>query len=127
MKNLEQIRALHAMKFWEKQRANADVGGENGGDVIRGLGSLIINNGLLATIAFATEKKKGYQSFMENIGGYLCSQGANGRNLWGEPTATLEGFLNKLTGSDSQMLQQATAETLAYISYLKRLRVNGNK
>jgi len=130
MKNLEQIRAKHAANFWnpnfpneqEGQRRLNEVSGENGGDVVRGLGSLIINNGLLATLAFSKEKNKGYKTFMEEIGKYLCTSGPDGRSLWNEPTSSLETFVNKLTASDSMVLQQATGEVLAYLSYLKRFR-----
>lgn len=122
MKNLEQIRAKQALKFWENQREEDGTKGENGGDVVRGLGSLIINNGLLATLAFANEKKKGYEKFMEEIGRYLQSKGEDGRKFWDEDTSTLSSFIKKLTTSDSQILQLATSESLAYLSFLKRFR-----
>ena len=123
MKNLEQIRAKHALEFWNHPNSQKDeVSGENGGDVVRGLGSLIINNGLLATLAFANEKKKGYEKFMMEIGRYLQSKGEDGRKFWDEDTSTLPAFIKKLTSSDSQLLQMATSETLAYLSYLKRFR-----
>lgn len=127
MKNLEQIRALHAHRFWNptdergKQRL-ADVKGEQGGDVVRGLSSLILTNGLLATLAFAKEKRKGYQTFMEEIGRYLASQGDSGRKLFSAPVNSLDDFINVLTGGDSLVLQQAADESLAYLAYLKRFR-----
>ena len=120
-KNLEQIRAKHAHEFWQKQN-DSDTKGEKGGDVIRGLGSLIINNGLLATLAFAKDKKKGYESFMQEVGRFFCSKGNDGRNLWSDETSKLDTFIEKLTSGDSLQLQRATAETLAYLSYLKRFR-----
>ncbi len=127
MKNLEQIRALHAHRFWNPtdergQQRLADVRGEQGGDVVRGLSSLIITNGLLATLAFAKEKKKGYQTFMEEIGRYLSSQGGDGRKLFSTATNTLDDFINMLTGGNSMVLQRASAESLAYLAYLKRFR-----
>jgi CRISPR type III-B/RAMP module-associated protein Cmr5 len=127
MKNLEQIRALHAHHFWnptndQGRKLLADVKGEQGGDVVRGLASLIISNGLLATLAFAKEKKKGYQTFMEAIGRFLSSQGDNGRRVLSQPVATLDEFITTLTNNDSQTLQRAADEALAYLAYLKRFR-----
>ena len=84
------------------------------------IGALIL--GLLATLAFAKEKKKGYQTFMEEIGRYLSSQGGDGRKLFSTATNTLDDFINMLTGGNSMVLQRASAESLAYLAYLKRFR-----
>jgi CRISPR/Cas system CMR-associated protein Cmr5 small subunit len=128
MKNLEQIRALHALSFWdptkptpqEGERRLKEIKGEQGGDVVRGLSSLLINNGLLATIAFAKEKGKGYDTFMKEIGTYLGSTGDSGRKLLPQTVATLDHFVSVLTAHSSELLQQSTAEALAYLAYLKR-------
>ncbi|MGA4645152.1 type III-B CRISPR module-associated protein Cmr5 [Limisphaera sp. 4302-co] len=127
MKNLEQIRALHAHRFWNPtdetgRRRLEEVRGEQGGDVVRGLSSLIISNGLLATLAFAKEKGKGYKTFMEEIGRYLSSQGDDGRRLFNQTVHTLDDFIGILTANDSLVLQQAADESLAYLGYLKRFR-----
>jgi len=122
MKNLEQIRAMHALAFWQARQNDAEVKGDQGGDVVRGLSSLIINNGLLATIAFAKEKGKGYDTFMKEIGRFLGSAGPDGRKVLPQEVAGLEQFVSVLTSNDSELLQQATAETLAYLGYLKRFR-----
>jgi len=129
MKNLEQIRALHAHRFWNPKEDDSvgrkrleEVKGEQGGDVVRGLSSLIISNGLLATLAFAKEKGKGYKTFMEEIGRYLGSQGDDGRKLFTRRINTLDEFIGMLTSNDSLLLQQAADESLAYLAYLKRFR-----
>lgn len=146
MKNLEQIRAKHALAFWEPayeklrqateaemrgdkrtaERLRGDIdetyGGAAGGDVVRGLSSLIINNGLLASIAFAKEKGKGYDTFMKEIGRFLGSTGDDGRKVLPQQVASLDQFISVLTSNDSELLQQATAEALAYLGYLKRFR-----
>lgn len=129
-RNLEQIRALHAFRFWSQDwpdrerggRRLKDIKGEQGGDVVRGLSSLIITNGLLAALAFAKDKKKGYQTFMEEIGRYLCSSGEDGRSVLKSPTASLDDFITVLTQENSFVLQRATEESLAYLAYLKRFR-----
>lgn len=127
MKNLEQIRALHAFRFWNPNddrgsKRLTDVTGQQGGDVVRGLSSLIITSGLLATLAYAKEKQKGYQTFMEEIGRYLSSQGDDGRKLFASELNSLDEFIRILTESNSLMLQRAATESLAYLAYLKRFR-----
>ena len=122
MKNLEQIRAKHALEFWQGRRNDTEVKGEQGGDVVRGLSSLIINNGLLATIAFAKEKGKGNETFMKEIGRFLGSTGDDGRKLLPQQIASLEQFVSVLTSNRSELLQQATSEALAYLGFLKRFR-----
>jgi CRISPR type III-B/RAMP module-associated protein Cmr5 len=127
MKNLEQIRALNAHRFWnpadEAGRARLEeVRGEQEGDVVRGLSSLIISNGLLATLAFAKEKGKGYKTFLEEIGAFLSTAREDGRGLINQPVKTLDDFIKVLTSNDSSLLQQATDEALAYLGYLKRFR-----
>ena len=128
MKNLEQIRAKHAHEFWDPTQPTPESGakrlatikGEHGGDVVSGLGSMIVNNGLLATLAFAKAKAEGYETFAKEIGRFLSSTGPDGRQLLRQDTATLDRFITVLTDNDSIVLQQATAEALAYLNYLKR-------
>ncbi len=122
MKNLEQIRAAHALKFWERE-LKSDLGGDNDGNVISGLPSLIINNGLLATLAFAKSKKGGHETFANEIGRFLASTGEDGRKLLDPKAGSMDGLITVLSSSDSQVLQQATAETLAYLGYLKRFQI----
>ncbi|MBM3396074.1 MAG: type III-B CRISPR module-associated protein Cmr5 [Betaproteobacteria bacterium] len=122
MKNLEQIRAKHALAFWQARQNDTEVKGEQGGDVVRGLSSLVINNGLLGTIAFAKEKGKGYDTFMKEIGRFLGSTGDDGRKVLPQEATSLEQFVSVLTSNDSELLQQATAEALAYLGYLKRFK-----
>ncbi len=123
-KNLEQIRAAHALAFWQKRKEDQDVGGEQGGDVVRGLSSLIVNNGLLATIAFAKEKGKGYETFMAEIGKFIST---SENKVLARPAPDLTDLIKELTEGDSMLLQRATAETLAYLAYLKRFRTKKEK
>lgn len=122
-KNLEQIRASHALNFWNEiknKKNDEEVGGKQGGDVVRGLASLIINNGLLATIAFSKEKGKGYETFMKEIGKFLsCEE----RKILSEKVDSLDDFIKILTEGDSYLLQCATNEAIAYLAYLKRFRI----
>lgn len=128
MKNLEQIRAKHAHEFWDPLKPTPEIGakrlekikGENGGNVVSGLGSMIVNNGLLATLAFAKAKTEGYETFAKEIGRFLSSTGPDGRRLLKADAGTLDRFIAVLTDNDSLVLQQATTEALAYLNYLKR-------
>jgi CRISPR/Cas system CMR-associated protein Cmr5 small subunit len=134
VKNLEQIRAKHALSFWnpagaEKEKAApplAEVRGEAGGDVVSKLPALIMANGLLATLAFAKSKGNGYETLMVELCRFLCDPERRvlpdaGPLRQGE--SKLDRYIRLLADgaeADSQRLQQATAEALAYLGYLKR-------
>ena len=114
MKNLEQIRASSALAFYNSDNA-ARIRGENKGDVVKGLSSLIINNGLLATMSFAVSKGSGYETFMCEICRFLAESRAIGRR-----SQDLRGHLQGLCDVNSLALQRATGEALSYLAYLKR-------
>ncbi len=59
---------------------------------------------------------------MQEVGEFLQSKGDGGLKLWPDDTSDLKAFIEKLTSSDSLVLQQATQEALAYLGYLKRFR-----
>ena len=124
MKNLEQIRAKQALEFWRNRPHDAELGGEPGGDALGGLAVLILNRGLLAALALAKEKPKSYGVIMREIGRFLASPGPDGRAVFADNVNSLEAFIEVLTRNDSDLLQQATAESLAYLAYLKRFRSN---
>lgn len=147
MKNLEQIRAAHALVFWKpaceklhraseaekegdkataarlRREVDAEYGGATGGDVISKLPSLIVGNGLLATLAFAKSKGKGHEKLMLEVVDHLPSEGISAMPL---PTrgaagdSALDPAIRKLSECNSLVLQRATAEALAYLGYLKR-------
>ena len=112
--NLEQVRATHAL-----DRA-LNVRKQNGeGDCLSGYPSLIINNGLLATLAFSLDKEKQHARVADAVAFHLHRLGTvpqTGNN--GHPTAaTLRDALVK---ADSHVLRHATGEALAFLAYLKR-------
>lgn len=117
MRNLEQIRAKHALAFWNNPPS--DVRGEGGGDVVRGLPALIVNNGLLATLAFAKSKGGGHENLMKEIGHYLSFPAPQGPGVL-KSVSNLDGFITELINGNSALLRLATAEALAYLAYLKR-------
>jgi len=121
MQNLEQLRAAAALEFW-RQNQNANQG-QDGGNVVSKLPSLIINNGLLATLAFAKDKAGGHQALALAVVQFLARsevgvipQPAGFRQGEGP----LDPFIGALTANDSIVLQRATSESLAFLAYLKR-------
>jgi len=116
MENLEQIRARNALAKAEDAKAKKRQGE---GDALSGYPSLIITNGLLATLAFSIEKEKQPQRIANAIAYHLANMPEN-ENLVAPLPATAEGLRTKLTQSDSSHLKQCTAEALAFLSYLKR-------
>jgi len=119
MKNLEQIRAAAALKT-APSTTKATVSK---------LPAMILSNGLLATCAFAGEKKKDgktpkrpdMKAALDAAAAHLAKAEINISVL--ENAKTSEDLITKLTASDSLYLQRASTETLAFLSYLKRFTI----
>lgn len=110
MKNLEQIRAAHALKPAENLDRSA----------INKLPALILTNGLLATAAFceaesSAEGRIYMKRAMDATAQHLAECG-----LLATDKATTRKLIDDLSLRDSHHLQRATAEALAFIAYLKR-------
>lgn len=57
--NLEQVRARNALELAKKVASGqVQASGKEGGDAMRKIPAMVMASGLLATIAFAIEKKK---------------------------------------------------------------------
>jgi CRISPR/Cas system CMR-associated protein Cmr5 small subunit len=116
MKNLDQIRAHNALQSLQQRfRGQAD------GEVIRKIPAYILNDGLLATLAFGIQKGGDHQEAGNVIARHLSSEGieiytpANGTEVTGR------SLLETLASQNSDtLLRRATAESLAFLSYLKR-------
>ena len=117
MKNLPQIRAANALKHGER------FVDRRHGDVIKGLPILVLTNGLLAVGAWALEKdrderkQQGAYDILCAIADHLqCSGVAITK------AQNAEALINELVSptADAALLRLATAETLAFLSYLKR-------
>ena len=113
MENLEQIRAKNAL-------AQAPGCGKGeGGDCLSGYPGLIINNGLLACLAFSLEKEDQNLSVANAIARHLHDLNIC-RSETGKPdAATLLRHLGGATAT-SHTLRRATDEALAFLGYLKR-------
>lgn len=119
MKNLSQIRAANALKHGKK------FAGQKDGDVIKGFPMLILTNGLLAVGAMALEKKddKGARK-QQGAHDILCAIADHLQCLGVAITKAKDAdtLINELVSptADAALLRRATAETLAFLSYLKR-------
>lgn len=108
MKNLEQIRAKNALA--SKNSITETVGNPH-----KKIPALILQNGLIATAAFALEKSKGLESVFSAVIKHLKDV-----KLYDGEEST-ENFLEYLTQRCThEELRHITQETMAYLSYLRR-------
>lgn len=113
MQNLEQVRAKHAIEAIQEERNLSR-------SAVNKLPAMIIANGLLAAAAFCNAEGGG-----ENRGDMNKALSATAKHLadrghLAAGTDTVAGMIQNLSSHDSQHLQRATAEALAFIAYLKR-------
>jgi CRISPR/Cas system CMR-associated protein Cmr5 small subunit len=118
IRNMDQIRAANALSKADTIKVGPGEGDPNA--VCKKVPTLIINNGLLATAAFANEGKEGIQSVISAVEAHLQHKEIGimplGKNI-----------LNWLSSSDadSALLRRVTSETLAYLNYLRRFVKKG--
>lgn len=110
MKNLDQLRAAHALEPAKNLDRSA----------INKLPALILANGLLATAAFCEAESSGegrshMKRAMDATADHLAKRG-----LLASDKNNTKGLIEDLSQRNSHHLQRATAEALAYIAYLKR-------
>jgi CRISPR/Cas system CMR-associated protein Cmr5 small subunit len=125
MRTLSQIRAANALTA---SKIPGMGHGQMGGDALSGFSMMIKTNGLLATAAFSVETKEpkegkkgkerkheGHYLIIEAIAGHLASKGV-------EICDATRGadLVEELSLGDVRTLTRATAEAIAYLSYLKR-------
>ena len=129
MKNLDQIRAAAALaasqsKLKDRQNKETDQFAFTRADVA-GFPALIIQNGLLAAFAYASEDGKATRAGLK----FACDRTANHLSMHGiavlvdktDSKALIEGLSR--SPATSLDLQRATSEALAFFSYLKRFAV----
>ena len=118
MKNLDQLRAAQAARFWKSEPARKLAAADALADVHK-LPALVLNNGLLATLALAKSHGQAVRIIMDDLAAFL-SPGRIG--VLPVPASNLDSLINVLTHelSDTLLLQRATGETLAYLRFLVR-------
>ena len=112
MKNLQQVRAAHALG-----KANAlDK------RVVNKIPALILTNGLLPAAAFTIdgESRKEMLDAFAAVADHLCERGHLGKSPGDSPRERVVAMMRQLAGKSSVELQRATAESLAYLGFLKR-------
>ncbi|MBN2452281.1 MAG: type III-B CRISPR module-associated protein Cmr5 [Lentisphaeria bacterium] len=119
MKNMDQTRARSALdcttQCGAEGRSVLQQPGE--GNCLSGYPSLILGNGLLPTLAFSIDKGRQHRRVANAIAYHLDVVGIVRHS---DPTAeTLRDALSD-RGADALLLQRATDETLAFLSFLKR-------
>ena len=112
MKNLEQIRAKNALQAAPKIKAGPGEGSPQ--SVAKKVPTLIKENGILATAAFAKDGKEGVKSVLK----------AAQKHLQCEDIAIMpaneQDLLSWLTNKNSSELRAVTEEVMAYLNYLRR-------
>ncbi len=106
MRNLEQKRAAHALKWAPKIDGGVQKGDPKG--VVKKIPSLVISCGILSTMAFAKEKGAGYQDVFNAFAEFY------------EPLNGDSNALESMCQMDSGELRHTTSEFMAYLSYLRR-------
>lgn len=117
MKNLEQLRAKNAIAA----APTIEKAKEGGRAVAKKVPAMILANGFIGAMAFAIEKKCGYESVFQAIITHLQSANA----MYGISQTGLKGFLDELCGKDAATLRAITDESMAYLNYLRRFAKPG--
>jgi hypothetical protein len=120
MQNLNQIRARHVLAFAEDSLSKK-IKGVNGGEVIKKIPTVIMNNGLLAALAFSMDpKNEAWACVFSGVARHLASP----EILLVDPSCTCTAdLLDFLVSADSNssVLRNVTAETMAWLEFARRL------
>jgi len=118
MKTLAQIRAANAL---HASRISGMGLGQKGGNALSGFPMLIKTSGLLAAAAFSIEvnakgqsKQEGARLIVNAVADHLAKVGI------GTATSAKDLVEELSEAAEASQLRHATAEALAFLSYLKR-------
>jgi CRISPR/Cas system CMR-associated protein Cmr5 small subunit len=120
MKTLAQVRATNALASANQRGMGL---GQQGGNALSGFPMLIRSDGILSALAFAVERKP--NGDRKQQGCFLIAD-AVAKHLSCERLAVTEAedpdsLVDELAkAADASQLRRATAEALAFLSYLKR-------
>ena len=117
VRNLEQIRAKNAYAA----RDEIGTGKEGGRAVAKKVPAMIVANGFIGALAFAIEDNGGYLTVFQAIINHLHDAHLDCGISAKEPGP----FLDELCGRDADTLRAVTAESLAYLNYLRRFAKPG--
>ncbi|MCL5099189.1 MAG: type III-B CRISPR module-associated protein Cmr5 [Candidatus Omnitrophica bacterium] len=117
MQNLEQIRAADALEPAKDLDRSA----------VNKLPAMIIANGLLATAAFCEAEGGGDNRSHMKRALDATTDHLSRRGLIAAGKTQTKDLIADIASRDSQYLQRASAEALAFIAYLKRFSKPDNK
>ena len=114
--NLNQIRARHVLEF----ATSGSVRGKNGGEVIKKIPPVIMNNGLMAALAYSMDKgQQSWKGVFDAIAVHLSSKEIA---LTPDDKNSAELLLDYLASeASSTMLRDITAEAGEWLNFARRL------
>ena len=116
MQNLNQIRARHVLEF-----ANfCNVKGKNGGEVIKKIPPVIMNNGIMAALAYSMDKNQlAWRGVFDAVAAHLASKEIA---MVPEDRSSAEMLLDYLASeASSTVLRDITAEAGEWLNFARRL------
>ena len=115
-RTLDQIRALNAYTAGQQ----AEFQGKEGGEVAKKVPGLVVMHGLLGAMAFALsdKNKAGHRAVFEAVRKHLRAPAIDDPTVRG--VESVESWFERLAEADSAQLRLTTAETLAYLTFLRR-------
>lgn len=111
MKNLDQIRAKNAIRY----KGENFKGAKDGKAIVKKVPTMIMNNGILASAAFAVESEGDYIRVFEAIIAHLKDVG----RLPADVQNTVR-LIEYLAGENSSKLREVTVEAMLFLNYLRR-------
>lgn len=126
MKNLDQIRAANALNV------NIREGKGGGESVAKKVPAMIRENGILGAAAFAFDAGVGYEDVFNAVIAHLATVGclpSAAPKSSPSPSSSqslLSAFIAALGAADAATLRAVTAESLAYLNYLRRFAKKSN-
>lgn len=118
MQNLNQIRARHVLKFASDEKG---LRGENGGEVIKKIPPVLMNNGLLSALAYAMdERNEAWRKVFNGIARHLSSSEIA---MVPKNCSDAKSLLEHLTQDETKcdVLRVATDEAGAWLNFARRL------
>ena len=117
MQNLNQIRARHVLEFANSAKK---VRGVNGGEVIKKIPPVIMNNGLMAALAYSMDTKQdAWREVFDAVAAHVASE----EIAMVPPDRNSAEMLLDYLSSDatSVMLRDITAEVGEWLNFARRL------
>lgn len=116
-RTLDQIRALNA---YTAAGPGKTFSGKDGGEVAKKVPGLVVMHGLLGAMAFALsdKNKAGHRAVFEAVLKHLQDPAIDDPTVRG--VESVESWFERLAEADSAQLRLTTAETLAYLTFLRR-------